>query len=523
MTNKNFRYIPHFLAALIPALSGCSTAQTVPGVTVTNGLKTDAPVYNVVNFPAEKRENVIMVKGADTGWAIVLFPLNEYRGKQITIELSVDVKRTGAAGTLNWQINNNGEWPSVTSHENAAVGVWHKMKGRLFVTPSDNEPCLYLTNWGNNAKNTVYYVSNFSVTITEGDVLNPDLALTPIKSVYENYFPVGNIIDAKYASGKYFEMFKHHYSMAASTVTFPDNLAPYNKGGDYRWDAADRIINLMAYNGIPVHGHVLIWHESSPEWLTTGTKDEVKSNLEQYINMVLTHFKGRINSWDVVNEAIRDGLTASQVSGNWKNCVRTSTPWMKNPWYDKLGGDYIELAFRTARAVNPDVTLYYNDYNLHDQNKAEAVRKMIKDINDRYKSETGGDRNLIEGLGMQSHYYGLDLNVEDVRKSLEKFITLGVEISISELDVSTISYQRGNGKDSVISEKDETAQAVIYAKLFSLYKEYSAYIKRVNMWGMDDGSSWISAGNPCLFDWKLNAKKAYHAVIDPEGFLDKPY
>jgi len=81
--------------------------------------------------------------------------------------------------------------------------------------------------------------------------------------------------------------------------------------------------------------------------------------------------------------------------------------------------------------------------------------------------------------------------------------------------LSVKSYERGNGKDTVMSEADETAQAKTYAELFSLYREYSKYIKRVTMWGMDDGTSWISAGNPCLFDWKLNAKKAFYAVSEP--------
>jgi endo-1,4-beta-xylanase len=102
---------------------------------------------------------------------------------------------------------------------------------------------------------------------------------------------------------------------------------------------------------------------------------------------------------------------------------------------------------------------------------------------------------------------------------LEKLATLGIEISISELDLSVTAYERGSGKDTVMSAADETAQAKFYAELFKLYREYSRYIKRVTMWGMDDGTSWISVGNPCLFDWKLNAKKAFYAVSDTDTFL----
>jgi endo-1,4-beta-xylanase len=145
---------------------------------------------------------------------------------------------------------------------------------------------------------------------------------------------------------------------------------------------------------------------------------------------------------------------------------------------------------------------------------------MIKDINDRYKKETGGSRNLIDGIGSQAHMFEFKkINMDNVRLSLEKLVSLGIEISISELDLSLIAYERSSGKDTDMSHADETAQAKYYAELFKLYKEYSKYIKRVTMWGMDDGTSWISAGNPCLFDWKLNAKKAFYAVSDPDAFL----
>ena len=144
---------------------------------------------------------------------------------------------------------------------------------------------------------------------------------------------------------------------------------------------------------------------------------------------------------------------------------------------------------------------------------------MIDDINTRYKNETGGSRNLIEGVGTQSHYMGLDVNIDSVRVTLEKFKSLGIEIAISELDISTAGYVRGEGNDTVMTEKDEITQARVYAKLFKLYREYAPYISRIVSWGMDDCTSWLSAGNPCLFDWKLNAKKAFHAATDPDAFL----
>jgi endo-1,4-beta-xylanase len=511
------------LAALIPAFPACSTIQTIPGSAPSGGLQADAPSYSVVNIALEHRQNVIKIKGADTQWAVVKYSLAEYKGKEITIQFSADVKREGARGNLNWQVNNE-DYPSLAYVENASSGVWYHMRGRGILTPVDSNPVLYLTNWENNAQNTVYYIDNFTITIEEGNSMVSDLALPPLKSTYKNDFLIGNIVYPTYSSGKYFDLLKHHYNVLTSTETYPVMLAPSAKGGAYRWTRADAVVDFVRSNDIPVHGHILVWHEATPAWMTTGTRAEVEQNLKDHVNAVLTHFKGRIASWDVVNEAMRDNL--SSVSGNWKNCVRNS----ENPWYDKLGPDYIEIAFRAARAADPDITLYYNEYFLLDSfyswdsvsaalNKAEAVRKMVDDINTRYKNETGGVRNLIEGLGMQSHHYGFGINLDNIRSCLEKFITLGVEIAISELDISTVGFARGPSNDTVMTEKDELAQAALYARLFKLYREYAAYISRVTWWGMDDGTSWLSAGNPCLFDWKLKAKKAFYAVSDPDAFL----
>jgi len=310
------------LAPLVMMFSGCSSTVTVPGSTITNGFHADARVYQIVNLPLESRQNVIKVNGVDTQWAVVMYSLEQYRGKEITIYISADVKRTGAAGNLNWQVNNAPDYPSVAYLENAATDVWHHMRGRRIVTPTDNSPVLYLTNWENNAKNTIYYIDNFTITIEEGNSLSPDLALPPLKSTYENDFLIGNIIGSTYSSGKYLELFKHHYNTATSTETYPFLLAPSGKG-NYQWTRADTVINIMRSNNIPVHGHVLVWHESSPAWMTAGSRQQVIANLEQYIADVLAHFKGRIASWDVVNEAMKDDISPADAAGDWRKCIRT--------------------------------------------------------------------------------------------------------------------------------------------------------------------------------------------------------
>jgi len=439
-------------------------------------------------------------------------------------------------------VNNQQYYPEVVGVENATSGQWYNMKGKIIITPTQNDAMLYLTNWDNEfggLSRDIFYIANPTITITEGNFINPDFSLTPLKDIYVNHFLIGNITnaDGTYLSGRHFDLLKHHFNIVTSTETFPFQLAPSSKGGTYNWAKADYSTNLMIRNNIAVFGHCLIYPDASvtPAWMTEGTREEVIQNMNDDITTVVRHFRGRINAWDVVVEALRyDGITARDARGDWRNCLNDSVQRSgiyspKNPWFDKLGSDYIELAFRAARAADPNITLYYQDHGFEDPNRAEVVRKMIQEINDKYKRETGGTRNLIEGINSQSHITTSQARItlstlnnayfNNVRAGLDKLVSLGIEIAIGELDISTVGFSKGQGRDTVMSERDAIAQARAYAQLMQIYKDYSAHIKRVTFWGIDDNTSWLSSGNPTLFDWRLNAKQSFHAVSDPDGFL----
>jgi len=474
--------------------------------------------YEITDLPEDNRKNVMKIDGASVDWGIAMYSLEKYKNKPIKITFSVDVKRQGEMGSLNWQINNNPGYPSISIINNAVPGVWHTMRGTISIIPAAELPYLYLTNWFNNTENTIYYIDNFNITIESTEVLpppnpNPDLTLTSLKSVYANAFRIGAIINPVYMTGNYFKILTHHFNaVTAENALKPLELAPLTKDGQYRWEIADNMVNTMIQNGIEVQGHVLVWHEQTPAWMTAGTREEVTANMENHITQVLNHFRGRVLTWDVVNEAIRDNVQNVNASTDWRTCVRSSG----NPWFAALGADYIEMAFRKAREIDPGVKLYYNDYGLNNRNKAQLTVNMVNDINNRYRAETGGRRNLIEGIGMQGHY-GLNINVNDVRSSIENFITTGLEISITELDISTAGYNPGNQKDSVMNSRQALAQANTYASLFKLFYEYRDYIYRVTMWGIDDHNSWLSTGNPCLFDRDLTAKPAFFSVLNAPG------
>jgi endo-1,4-beta-xylanase len=339
---------------------------------------------------------------------------------------------------------------------------------------------------------------------------------------YEDEFLIGNIIRSPSSAdlaGVRFELLKHHFNTAtAENHMKPDYIAPTSSGGAYRFGDADTIVNAANAAGLKMHGHTLIWHDQTPSWLTSGSDATViMNNLKKYVTDVVTHFKGKVISWDVVNEAIKatpEELNAQLDGENWENydwkdCLRNS------PW-NKAEKTYIEEAFLAARAADPDARLFYNDFNLNNIRKSRATYLMVKDINERYPN--AGGRPLIDGIGMQTHHH-LNTNPDTVKAATELFASLGVEIAVSEMDI--VANNGGDINDSRLGAWNEAAsrkQAELYAKLFKIYKDNAAHITRVTFWGLDDGTSWRSVNNPTLLDRNYGLKPAFFAVQDSSQF-----
>ena len=120
----------------------------------------------------------------------------------------------------------------------------------------------------------------------------------------------------------------------------------------YSFEAGDALVAFGNAHGIKVRGHNLNWHAQLPTWFNaTATKDNARQLLVDHITTVAGHFKGKLHSWDVVNEAVNppDGRPDGLRNG---------------PWLKLLGPEFIPLCFRTARAADPDVLLTYNDYGI---------------------------------------------------------------------------------------------------------------------------------------------------------------
>jgi endo-1,4-beta-xylanase len=186
---------------------------------------------------------------------------------------------------------------------------------------------------------------------------------TPLHEIYSEFFLVGNIISPSDLNNTTrFDILKRHYNVVtAENHMKPDQIAPAGNPGsvsaqwNYRFNDADKIIKAASDANLKVHGHTLIWHTNqSPTWLAAGGEPY----LNKFVTEVVDHFKGKLISWDVVNEAFRDGLAADDVNRGCEACLRGYDNPDGSPWYKSMGPDYIEKAFLAARAADPGARLY---------------------------------------------------------------------------------------------------------------------------------------------------------------------
>jgi len=321
-----------------------------------------------------------------------------------------------------------------------------------------------------------------------------------LKERYRPFFLVGNVMSPRDLGTPRFELLKKHFAiLTAENAMKP--LYLQREKGVFTFDEADKLVDAALEAGLKVHGHTLAWHQQSPEWINREgiDREEAIENLVNHARTVAGHFRGRVVSWDVLNEAINDNPNPQ----DWRSALR------RVPWYNAIGEDYIAIVFRAAREADPDAKLYYNDYNMDNPNKAMAVYNMVKEINEKNPNVRG--RPLIDGVGMQGHYR-VGVKLDNVAASLQRFASLGVEVSITELDVQA-------GAGSRLTAEQALEQGAVYARLFALFRENAKVLGRVTIWGLDDGTSWRSMTSPTLFDRDLKEKPAFFGALDPAVFL----
>ena len=191
--------------------------------------------------------------------------------------------------------------------------------------------------------------------------------------------------------------------------------------GQFVFDQPDRLMAFAEENGLRMRGHTLAWYGAMPEWTEAiATEKDAEDILVRHIETVVGRYKGRIPSWDVVNEAIADDPT-------------DDAPIRESIWQKRLGKRYIELALRTTAAVDPNVQLVINDYNFEnptDQCRArrKAFLNMVRDLKDRDVP--------LHAIGLQGHLPGdQEIDKEGLSAFVAELHGMGLGIIVTELDV----------------------------------------------------------------------------------------
>jgi endo-1,4-beta-xylanase len=244
--------------------------------------------------------------------------------------------------------------------------------------------------------------------------------------------------------------------------------------GRFVFTAADRVVDHALSRGKRVRGHTLLWHSGQPGWLQNLSGAALRRAMLDHVTGVVSHYRGKIHSWDVVNEAFADGTAGARRDSN----------------FQRTGDDWIEMAFRAARAADPGAKLCYNDYNIENwaHAKTRAVHRMVQDFRARGVP--------IDCVGVQSHFNSGNPVPADFRETLRNFADLGVDVQLTELDVE------GSGQ----------AQAESYRRVVQACYAVPR-CTGITVWGIRDTDSWRASGTPLLFDGAGNRKPAYCAVL----------
>lgn len=295
---------------------------------------------------------------------------------------------------------------------------------------------------------------------------------------------------AFYNDPAYLELAAQQYN-----IITPENIFKFGSLSPapdvYNWDDADALVAWAEAHDIRIHGHTLVWHNQQPGWLDESryTSEEIAAILENHIRTVVGRYKGRIQEWDVVNEAIPD-------SGD----VLRDTIWLR-----ALGPDYIAKAFQWAHEADPDALLFYNDYNIDvPSRKTNNAYALVSNLLDAGIP--------IHGVGLQMHVSAKQLpslSVDTVRQVMDRFGRLGLKVEITEMDVKIGEGTREEGLEPQAQVYRIVLQACIDAP------NCDTFIT----WGVSDNYSWIPGfvGHDdwvLLYDENLTPKPAYYAVAE---------
>lgn len=333
-----------------------------------------------------------------------------------------------------------------------------------------------------------------------------------LKDVFGDKFLIGAAINVNQSNGTdtlgVAAIKKHFNAIVAENCMKCEEIHPAED--KYFWDDADRFVKFGEENGMAITGHCLIWHSQMAPWFTKDSvgnlvdAETMKQRMKEHISTIMGRYKGRIRSWDVVNEAIEG-------DGSYR----------QSDFYKILGPEYIPLAFQYAHEADPDAELIINDYGMNSPAKRDAYVRIVNDMKKR------GLR--VDQIGMQSHT-GMDYpDLKEYEESLKAFAGTGCKVAITEWDMSALPTINTGANISETEEYNkllnpypealpDSVSKVWNARMdsvMSIFLRNADKIARVTAWGVSDGDSWKN-------DWPMKGRREYPLLLDRKYNL-KPF
>lgn len=350
---------------------------------------------------------------------------------------------------------------------------------------------------------------------------------TTLKDAYRGIFHVGAAINEQQIAGT--DALGTGIVAAQFDSISPENVLKWERVhpslDTYNFELADKYVAFGEKNHMFIVGHNLVWHSQVPNWVFQDdqgkplTREALLQRMHDHIFKVVGRYKGRIQSWDVVNEALNEDGTLR-----------------KSKWQQIIGDDFIEKAFEYAHQADPQAELTYNDYSLENEAKLKGALALVA------KLKAHGV--AITTVGIQGHDSLAHPTVEEEDAAITAFAKLGVKVAISELDIDVLPRDpklfsadvslkvkqdpKLNPYANGLPDDVQQELARRYAELFAVFLKHRAEMSRVTFWGVTDRDSWLNnwpvpgrTSYPLLFDRNGKPKPAFEAVIEQEKLAAK--
>jgi endo-1,4-beta-xylanase len=336
-----------------------------------------------------------------------------------------------------------------------------------------------------------------SVLTSTGCSKEEDNNVTGKKTLKEAaLFPVGAAVTVNHLKEAAFSTtFKENFSQLTAEYEMKMN-AVWTSQNVFNWANSDYLVDYAVVNNMKIHGHTLLWYQSFPEWFKTASFDSLnfENSVKTYIQTFVGRYKGKFSSWDVANEIFADD-----------GSLRVETIVYKT-FKDPLA--FYGRCFKYARISDPDVKLFYNDYNLI---LSSAKRLSVVKMVDRFKK----DGYPIDGIGEQFHIV-IGTSKTTVSNGITDLVGTGLLIHFSELD---IKVNKDKSDSYIFTDADQQKQSDMYSTIVQIFETMPQGQKyAITTWGVTDKYTWLLSfwhpkEYPLLLDNNYNRKKAYNGFI----------